>query len=311
MKIFTFLLALLCCFSVMADNYRLKSYTCVSAHNAGGLIDKSTYFWEYTYDSVGRLCGESVTIMEDEDNTTIDLALDYSDYDNGTVSVTQSIFGMPIATYSLPLDESGKVTGAEFVGGFEGPAAIGFTYENNRLSGIFETDEEETYITELSYEEGNLVKASVYSDVNPDHIVHSTYSYGDIPNTYRLALIESLYEIDMWGMDFLMQAGLMGEPSAQLPTASNIEMQTAYTYSYELDANGCPVVIEMKGGTSFKNVFTLEWEAYESGISSATLETDKRKEEIFTLDGRKVSDMSTGGIYIVRKSDGSTVKVAK
>ena len=48
-----------------------------------------------------------------------------------------------------------------------------------------------------------------------------------------------------------------------------------------------------------------------TGIDKVETTTENGVQAIYTIDGRMVNSMDAKGIYIVRKADGTTVKVLK
>ena len=89
--------------------------------------------------------------------------------------------------------------------------------------------------------------------------------------------------------------------------------QGAYvTKAIETTDDGATVTITVTSNDyQTVNTWTINVPGVSTGIEKVETTTENGVQAIYTLDGRKVSSMNAKGVYIVRKADGTTVKVLK
>ena len=89
--------------------------------------------------------------------------------------------------------------------------------------------------------------------------------------------------------------------------------QGAYvTKAIETTDDGATVTITVTSNDyQTVNTWTINVPGVSTGIEKVETTTENGVQAIYTLDGRKVGSMNAKGVYIVRKADGTTVKVLK
>lgn len=89
--------------------------------------------------------------------------------------------------------------------------------------------------------------------------------------------------------------------------------QGAYvTKAIETTDDGATVTITVTSNDyQTVNTWTINVPGVSTGIEKVETTTENGVQAIYTLDGRKVGSMNSKGVYIVRKADGTTVKVLK
>lgn len=146
---------------------------------------------------------------------------------------------------------------------------------------------------------------------NPDEIY-----VDDIALVYNAGL-ESL---NIKGMDVALEDGktayeldgLTGELSLDDITAVSDGRGAMVTKTIEATDGGALVTITVTSNDyQTVNTWTVNVKGVSTGIEKVETTTENGVQAIYTLDGRMVSTMDAKGIYIIRKADGTTVKVLK
>lgn len=146
---------------------------------------------------------------------------------------------------------------------------------------------------------------------NPDEIY-----VDDIALVYNAGL-ESL---KIKGTDVALEEGntayevssLTGELSLDDVVAVSDGRGAMITKTIEAVDGGALVTVKVTSNDYQKvNTWTINVKGVSTGIDKVETTTENGVQAIYTIDGRQVNTMDAKGIYIVRKADGTTVKVLK
>lgn len=106
--------------------------------------------------------------------------------------------------------------------------------------------------------------------------------------------------------------GLTGELTLDDITAVSDGRGAMVTKSVETTDGGALVTVKVTSNDlKTVNTWTVNVKGVSTGIDKVETTTENGVQAIYTIDGRQVSTMDAKGIYIVRKADGTTVKVLK
>lgn len=106
--------------------------------------------------------------------------------------------------------------------------------------------------------------------------------------------------------------GLTGELTLDDIAAVSDGRGAMITKSIEYVEGGALVTVTVTSNDyQTVNTWTVNVKGVSTGIDKVETTTENGVQAIYTLDGRMVSTMDAKGIYIVRKADGTTVKVLK
>lgn len=106
--------------------------------------------------------------------------------------------------------------------------------------------------------------------------------------------------------------GLTGELSLDDVVAVSDGRGAMVTKTIEAVDGGALVTVKVTSNDYQKvNTWTVNVKGVSTGIDKVETTTENGVQAIYTIDGRQVSTMDAKGIYIVRKADGTTVKVLK
>ena len=106
--------------------------------------------------------------------------------------------------------------------------------------------------------------------------------------------------------------GLSGELSLDDVVAVSDGRGAMVTKTIEAVDGGALVTVKVTSNDYQKvNTWTVNVKGVSTGIDKVETTTENGVQAIYTIDGRQVSTMDAKGIYIVRKADGTTVKVLK
>lgn len=148
-------------------------------------------------------------------------------------------------------------------------------------------------------------------DKNPDQLY-----VDDIALVYNAGL-ESLTVKDSEvtledGTTSYTVSGLSGELTLDDIVAVSDGQGAYVTKAIETTDDGATVTITVTSNDyQTVNTWTINVPGVSTGIEKVETTTENGVQAIYTLDGRKVSSMNAKGVYIVRKADGTTVKVLK
>ena len=107
-------------------------------------------------------------------------------------------------------------------------------------------------------------------------------------------------------------SGLTGELSLDDITAVSDGRGAMVTKTIEAVDGGALVTVKVTSNDYQKvNSWTVNVKGVSTGIDKVETTTENGVQAIYTIDGRQVNTMDAKGIYIVRKADGTTVKVLK
>lgn len=107
-------------------------------------------------------------------------------------------------------------------------------------------------------------------------------------------------------------SGLSGELTLDDIVAVSDGQGAYVTKAIETTDDGATVTITVTSNDyQTVNTWTINVPGVSTGIEKVETTTENGVQAIYTLDGRKVSSMNAKGVYIVRKADGTTVKVLK
>ena len=129
-----------------------------------------------------------------------------------------------------------------------------------------------------------------------------------------------LESLNIKGMDVALEDGktayeldgLTGELSLDDITAVSDGRGAMVTKTIEATDGGALVTITVTSNDyQTVNTWTVNVKGVSTGIEKVETTTENGVQAIYTLDGRMVSTMDAKGIYIIRKADGTTVKVLK
>lgn len=149
------------------------------------------------------------------------------------------------------------------------------------------------------------------SEDNPDELY-----VDDIALVYNAGL-ESL---KIKGTDVALEEGktdyevssLTGELSLDNVVAVSDGRGAMITKTIEAVDGGALVTVKVTSNDYQKvNTWTINVKGVSTGIDKVETTTENGVQAIYTIDGRQVNTMDAKGIYIVRKADGTTVKVLK
>ena len=149
------------------------------------------------------------------------------------------------------------------------------------------------------------------SEDNPDELY-----VDDIALVYNAGL-ESL---NIKGTDVALEegktdyevSGLTGELSLDEITAVSDGRGAMIKKTVEATDGGAQVTITVTSNDyQTVNTWTINVKGVSTGIDKVETTIENGVQAIYTLDGRMVNSMDAKGIYIVRKADGTTVKVLK
>ena len=106
--------------------------------------------------------------------------------------------------------------------------------------------------------------------------------------------------------------GLSGELTLDDIVAVSDGQGAYVTKAIETTDDGATVTITVTSNDyQTVNTWTINVPGVSTGIEKVETTTENGVQAIYTLDGRKVGSMNAKGVYIVRKADGTTVKVLK
>lgn len=106
--------------------------------------------------------------------------------------------------------------------------------------------------------------------------------------------------------------GLSGELSLDDVVAVSDGRGAMVTKTIEAVDGGALVTVKVTSNDYQKvNTWTVNVKGVSTGIDKVETTTENGVQAIYTIDGRQVNTMDAKGIYIVRKADGTTVKVLK
>ena len=107
-------------------------------------------------------------------------------------------------------------------------------------------------------------------------------------------------------------SGLSGELTLDDIVAVSDGQGAYVTKAIETTDDGATVTITVTSNDyQTVNTWTINVPGVSTGIEKVETTTENGVQAIYTLDGRKVGSMNSKGVYIVRKADGTTVKVLK
>ena len=136
-----------------------------------------------------------------------------------------------------------------------------------------------------------------------------------------IALIynSNLTSLNIKGTDIALEAGkteyelsASGELSLDDITAEADGQGAIITTSIEQTEDGALVTVKViSNDLQNASTYTVLVKGVSTGIEKVQQTTANGVKAVYTLDGRRVNSMDAKGIYVVRKTDGSTVKVIK
>lgn len=144
---------------------------------------------------------------------------------------------------------------------------------------------------------------------NPDSLI-----VDDIELIYN----NSLTALNIKGTDIALEEGktayeldgVSGELTLDDVTAESDGQGALITTTVESVEGGAQVTVKVTSNDYLKtNTYTVLVKGVTTGIDKAEATTVNGVKAIYTIDGRRVSSMDAKGIYVVRKTDGTTVKV--
>ena len=144
---------------------------------------------------------------------------------------------------------------------------------------------------------------------NPDQL-----NVDDIELIYN----NNLTALNIKGTDIALEAGktayeldgVSGEISLDDITAEADGEGALINTTIESVEGGAQVTVKVTSNDYLKtNTYTVLVKGVTTGIDKAEATTVNGVKAIYTIDGRRVSSMDAKGIYVVRKTDGTTVKV--
>lgn len=107
-------------------------------------------------------------------------------------------------------------------------------------------------------------------------------------------------------------SGLTGELSLDDVVAVSDGRGAMVTKTIEAVDGGALVTVKVTSNDlKTVNTWTVNVKGVSTGIDKVETTTENGVQAIYTIDGRQVNTMDAKGIYIVRKADGTTVKVLK
>ena len=107
-------------------------------------------------------------------------------------------------------------------------------------------------------------------------------------------------------------SGLTGELSLDDVVAVSDGRGAMVTKTIEAVDGGALVTVKVTSNDlKTVNTWTINVKGVSTGIDKVETTTENGVQAIYTIDGRQVNTMDAKGIYIVRKADGTTVKVLK
>lgn len=294
-------MCLMATFAVLGNckNYRLASYWIEEDDIINGLfVDEPTTL---SYNEQGLL------LKIDYYNLVV--SLDYSTISEGYIILSKYLPTIDVLTeYNVYLDDNGMAAYAERVSGQYEPYSFTFTYTNDFLSHFEEETSANMYFSDLNYENGNLTSVERYAEDNPGERTEYCFGYSDYPNTGSLALIESLFGLELDSVEILAQAGFLGKPSSELPTSVNMDGEDVVTlWDYNDDGYPCRFY-----SPDIPNIsVNFDWEEIPAGINVITDDNITAPKEIYRLDGTKVDSISGNGLFIVKNPDGTSSKILR
>lgn len=144
---------------------------------------------------------------------------------------------------------------------------------------------------------------------NPDSLI-----VDDIELIYN----NSLTALNIKGTDIALEEGktayeldgVSGELTLDDVTAESDGQGALINTTVESVEGGAQVTVKVTSNDYLKtNTYTVLVKGVTTGIDKAEATTVNGVKAIYTIDGRRVSSMDAKGIYVVRKTDGTTVKV--
>lgn len=106
--------------------------------------------------------------------------------------------------------------------------------------------------------------------------------------------------------------GLSGELSLDDVVAVSDGRGAMVTKTIEAVDDGAQVTVTVTSNDyQTVNTWTVNVKGVSTGIDKVETTTENGVQAIYTIDGRQVNTMDAKGIYIVRKADGTTIKVLK
>ena len=128
----------------------------------------------------------------------------------------------------------------------------------------------------------------------------------------------NLTALNIKGTDIALEAGkadyeltgVSGELSLDDITAEADGQGAIINTTVESVEGGVLVTVKVVSNDYLKtNTYTVNVKGVTTGIGKAETTTVNGVKAIYTIDGRRVSSMDAKGVYVVRKTDGTTVKV--
>ncbi|MDE6006372.1 MAG: DUF4595 domain-containing protein [Muribaculaceae bacterium] len=255
-----------------------------------------------SYDEDGRL------FKIDYSNMTT--SIDYTNIEDGYLTVNVNIPDERYdVNYIATLDDDGRVDIAERIEQSFGACTYFFEYAQNRLNSFIQYEDSGNIYTNLCFDAGNLIKFEYYNDLYPDEIDWREYEYSGDYNLHGIKLLESMWGVQLDGLEILAQAGFLGDPPAQFPSSWNDSDGNVVVGDYVFDEDGYLIQANDNNAPELFIYFYYE-DVPDDGVEAIHNECDNSS-QIYTLDGIAIREIANPGIYILVKNDGSFHKILK
>lgn len=174
--------------------------------------------------------------------------------------------------------------------------------------------EDDTVSTmEFTWTDGDLVK-TVSTEVDPEYGTdvdsYTTEYDSTLPNTSGFMAYETFTGADIDQFEEAYLAGMLGKGTAHMPV-KQVEQgdDEYYTFAWVVDAEGYPVLFTETQMTQWGNSseqMEISWKA-SAGINDVTSDAEASS-EWYDINGVR-HNAPVKGINVIRKADGSAVKV--
>jgi len=215
-----------------------------------GGLPKSVAGMSLTYNSDGTLAritsnGESVSF----------------EYGSGTRAVSANTVRMTIyddgelfANCDMVLNASGFVKSCMETD-YEGDTETWeFGYNSDGQLNYMKRSEGGNEVTNMTYQNGNIVKAKMVSEDDADDRYECSITYTDTANKGCVVLFDATLGIDMDEMEYAYYAGLLGKATKNLPKSCIDEDGYVDTFTWTLDDSGLPTKM-----TDGYNTYMFSW----------------------------------------------------
>lgn len=308
-KIFVLATALfLCCTAFAAGKGVSVAATNVFSDKFLGTMSDGYEVSTLTYNSQSQL----VSVKSVDGSWVETTTFDYTGGTmNGTAYDVKMVCSSPEETMTLYITVGDNLFATyvyqETVSEYDGNSTETWRFEYNSDGQLVKMirSEGNNEVTTITYINGDIVKVDVVDDDQGDYSTNISYTNA-VNNVSGIMLFDMNFGIDMDEMGIAYFAGLLGKPTKQLPVSRSRGDGDNESFTWTIDNNGYPSsLVDNYDGDVETLAFT--WTDC-AGIESIASDSTKYPIEYYNLQGIRI-EVPSNGFYIVKNSDGSTVKV--